>query len=120
MTKCREVLVVDDDGDIRASLSELLEDEGYRAPTAINGVEALDRLRQGVHPCVILLDLMMPVMNGLEFRALQKADPELAGIPVVIISAHARPADVDADAFLSKPVSVDRLLAVVERFCPGP
>ena len=114
---CRKVYVVEDDNDLRRTLGEALEAQGYAVVAAANGAEALAALRSDdVHPCLILLDLMMPVMNGYEFRKEQRADPALAGIPVVVISAHAR-AGVDADAFLPKPVALRRLLAVIARFC---
>src|SRR5919206_1695644 len=81
-----EVLVVEDDFAIRETLRELLEDEGYRVAWAANGKEALARLHERA-PRVILLDLMMPVMDGWEFRVAQQRDPALASIPVVVISA---------------------------------
>jgi CheY-like chemotaxis protein len=83
------LLVVDDDPAIRETLADLLQDEGYVVMTAINGKEALTRLRAGsARPCVILLDLMMPVMSGAEFYAEMRSDPALADIPVVVISAE--------------------------------
>ena len=114
---CRRVYVIEDDGDLRRTLGEALEAQGYDVVAAANGAEALAALRSdAVRPCLILLDLMMPVMNGYEFRKEQRADPALAEIPVVVISAHAR-GQVDADAFLPKPVALRRLLAVIESFC---
>jgi CheY-like chemotaxis protein len=115
------VLVVDDDADIREILVEVIEDHGYRASGAANGLEALQRLRGGMRPCLILLDLMMPVMNGPTFRAEQRRDPALAGIPVVVLSAY-RGAfdDVDAmgaKAILDKPVDLHRILRVIEDAC---
>ena len=111
------VCVVEDDVDLRRTLSEALEAQGYEVMVAANGAEALDALRQeATPPCLILLDLMMPVMNGYEFRAVQRADPALSGIPVVVISAHER-SGVDADDFLAKPVPLRRLLSVIQRYC---
>src|SRR5262249_1755713 len=81
------VLVVDDDSDIRGALCELLEDEGYRVVAASNGEEALVYLNSRERPCVILLDLMMPVMDGWEFRRQQQKDPRWSQIPVVVITA---------------------------------
>src|SRR5262245_23155992 len=81
------VLVVDDDEEIRNALTEFLSDEGYGVVSASNGREALASLREGVHPSVILLDLMMPVMDGWDFRAEQLRDPGLRDIPVVVITA---------------------------------
>jgi CheY-like chemotaxis protein len=115
------VLVVEDDPDIRATLCEALEDNGYATAGASNGVEALAYLRSGVEkPCLILLDLMMPVMDGQTFRAEQRADPELADIPVVVISAYR---DVEkyandlAAEYLAKPVRLDTLLETARKHC---
>jgi CheY-like chemotaxis protein len=114
---CRKVYVVEDDSELRHTLGEALEAQGYRVVATANGAEALAALRSDdARPCLILLDLMMPVMNGYEFRKEQRADPALAGIPVVVISAHARNG-FDADAFLPKPVALRRLLAVIARYC---
>jgi len=116
------ILVVDDDEDIRATMIELFEDHGYEAIGAIHGRDALERLRaQERPPCVILLDLMMPVMDGWEFRHQQRSDPALAAIPVVVISAYRhRPSvtELDAAEYLNKPVQFDNLLEVVRRHCP--
>src|SRR5690349_23695253 len=83
------VLVVEDDFDLRDALVPILEYEGHRVVSAANGKEALERLRTMPPPSLILLDLMMPVMDGEQFRAQQLRDPALASIPVVIVSAHA-------------------------------
>jgi CheY-like chemotaxis protein len=118
------VLVVDDDPDIRETLVETLEQEGYRAIPAQNGVEALVALRDGPPPCLILLDLMMPLMNGWQFRALQQHEPRWAGIPVVILSSadHAveQAASMGACAYLRKPVDLYRLLDTVQRWTGFP
>ncbi len=114
------VLVVDDDDAIRDSLSMLLEDEGYPVATASNGREALDYLHRGSRPCLILLDLKMPVMNGKEFRLAQQRDRLLSAIPVAVISAHVTKQvsmEIEADAFLPKPVDIDVLLQTVQRYC---
>jgi CheY-like chemotaxis protein len=118
----RMVLVVDDDEAIRESLSELLGDEGYRVQTAANGAEALSLLRppSQLRPCVILLDLMMPIMNGQEFYAEQQRDPTLATIPIVVISADkniALKATGFRGDFLPKPVRLDTVLGVLDRHC---
>ena len=116
------VLVVDDDLAIRESLTALLEDEGHRVRCAANGQEALAVLQQqdDGRAFVILLDLMMPVMDGVEFRARQLAEPALADIPVVLITASgpqiAR--SVPAQAVLHKPLRAEALLKTVARFCP--
>lgn len=112
------VLLVDDDFDLRDALVPILEYEGHRVVSAANGQEALDRLQSMAPPSVILLDLMMPVMNGEEFRAEQLRDPRLASIPVVVLSAHAyaeqRAAQIGARC-LKKPFDVDVLLDEVRR-----
>jgi CheY-like chemotaxis protein len=106
------ILVVEDDPDIRETLSEALGFEGYEVTAASNGREALDALRRGPRADVILLDLMMPVMSGWEFRRVQLDDPALAGIPVVVVSASA-PGNARPDRLLPKPFDIDDLLAVV-------
>lgn len=115
------VLVVEDDPDIRATLCEALEDNGYATAGASNGVEALEYLRSGAEkPCLILLDLMMPVMDGQTFRAEQRADAALADIPVVVISAYRdvdRWADELATEYLAKPVRLETLLETARKHC---
>ena len=106
------MLIVEDDADIRESLGDALEFYGYEVATAENGWDALRLLRSGLDPEVILLDLVMPVMNGWQFRKLQLADPSLAAIPVVVVSASA-PGDARPDRHLSKPFGIDDLLAAV-------
>ena len=116
MTKATQrVMIVDDDPDIRETLAELLHDEGFDVATAANGVEALDLLASGPLPNVILLDMMMPVMNGFEFRLAQKMAEELAPIPVLIITAGAdhRAGEMDAAAVLRKPLNLPRLLEAI-------
>ena len=118
----RTVLVVDDDAAIRDALSDLLGDEGYRVTTATNGAEALNLLRPPgeLRPCVILLDLMMPVMSGQEFYAEQQRDPALATIPTVVISADgnvALKAAAFGGEFLSKPVRLETMLGLLDRLC---
>ena len=110
----RSVLVVDDDTDIREAVAEVLAGEGYQVLGAGDGEEALTKCR-AFHPSVVLLDLMMPGMNGWEFRAEQKRDPELADIPVVGLSALEPRAGIDAEGFIRKPFEVDELIALVRR-----
>ena len=113
------VLVVDDDADIRDMIAQALELEGWRVVGAANGEEALRAARQGPRPDVILLDLMMPVMNGWEFMDAQREDAALATIPVVLISGDERLKEKAGKArvagFLKKPMDLVELLAVVER-----
>jgi CheY-like chemotaxis protein len=110
----KHILVVEDDSTIRLALTFLLEGEGYGVACAGNGREALDHLRQGEPPAVILLDLNMPVMNGWQFRHEQQQDPALAFIAVIVLSAEGDlpqvAAALDAVSYLSKPVEIDQLL----------
>jgi CheY-like chemotaxis protein len=113
------VLIVEDDEDLRDMMAQMLTIEGFEAATAANGREALDYLHATEKPNVILLDLMMPVMDGWEFRRQQKADPELAPVPVIILSAldQTRASPVDAEVFLKKPLDFSRLLELVRDHC---
>ena len=117
----RRVLIVDDEPALRETLAEILSDEGYQVSTAQNGMEALLRLERDPLPCVILLDLMMPVMDGWSFRARQARLPRLAGVPVCVFSAAddlGREAEsLSASGFLPKPVSVPELLNTLKRYC---
>lgn len=117
------MLVVEDDPDSRDALAGMLEDEGYEVMRAANGFEALRQLGNNEGRCnLILLDLMMPVMNGWDFRRKQKEAPTLASIPVVLMSAGARLAaatgDLDAAGYITKPVEMSDLLDTVRRYCP--
>ena len=113
------VLVVEDDADLRKSICTVLEDAGFTSRPAENGEVALERAREE-RPCVILLDLMMPIMNGWEFRSEQLRDPKLSSIPVVIMTADGRAADkartLHAD-YLRKPIHLDALLELVSDYC---
>jgi CheY-like chemotaxis protein len=116
-----EVMVVEDDQAIRESLTEVLAGEGFAVSWAANGAEALDLLHSARAPRLILLDLMMPIMDGWEFRRALRQDTALARIPVVIISAdHALPQKASAlavDGYLAKPFHLDALLSTVHRYC---
>jgi CheY-like chemotaxis protein len=115
----RLVLIVDDDNDIREVLGEVLAEAGYEVVGAKDGADALRVLRESATlPCIILLDLMMPVMNGYEFRTAQKNDAQLCAIPVILLSAGVRPdADaLDVAAILPKPVKIPALLEAVDRY----
>jgi CheY-like chemotaxis protein len=121
----RMVLVVEDDRDVREAITEILLESDYEALPAANGAEALERLRAAqVRPCVILLDIMMPAMDGWQFRSEQQRDAAMRDIPVVVLSAGADASEVaarmDAAGYLRKPIALERLLGVVQRFCPGP
>lgn len=115
------VLIVDDDEDLASAVCDALEEEGYSVARARNGQEALEQLRADGGACLILLDLMMPVMNGWEFRSAQLRDAALATIPVVLFTADPAPAqktrELAADGYLSKQVRPGELLGTVQRFC---
>ena len=118
------ILVVDDDEDVAHGLADLLEDEGFNVVIAADGRAALDHLRRGLRPCTILLDLMMPRMNGWEFRHEQLQDGDLKDIPIVVVTAarldpaaRAQLGDVD---LLPKPPSLPDLLAAVRGHCGEP
>jgi CheY-like chemotaxis protein len=112
---------VEDDDELRLALHDSLVAEGYEVATASNGAEALEVLRkdEAKKPAVILLDLMMPVMNGWQFITAQKNDPELAPIPVVVLSAVGsyvqNVAPIDVAAFMRKPFELDALLDTIHR-----
>jgi len=112
------VMIVDDDTDVRNAVSAVLKQRGYATAEAVNGRDALDQLRAGLRPGVILLDLQMPVMDGHAFSDACAQDPELASIPIVVVSSHTasavKLAATRARAYLSKPVPFDRLLAMIE------
>jgi two-component system response regulator MprA len=118
------VLLVDDEQDVLRALSELLESEGYKVVTATDGRDALERLHGGLRPDVILLDLMMPGMDGWDFRQEQLKDDDLGSIPVIVISAAGlsratvkdQLGDVD---FLPKPPAVQALLDAIGRRAGG-
>jgi len=114
--------VVDDDADIRELLTELLKDEGYSVESAANGQEALTWLVAGSsNPCVILLDLMMPIMNGWELGQRLRQLPRFADVPVIVISADrdvpAHAQELKVAAFLQKPLELRELLQTVQQYC---
>lgn len=122
--KCKSVLIVEDDRDIREALEDLLKSEGYNAYSAVNGKDGLEALKTIPGPCLILLDLMMPVMNGWEFMEAKKHDVVLATLPVVIVSALRSASALGNSNFptapagyLKKPVSMDSLLELVQQHC---
>jgi CheY-like chemotaxis protein len=120
MTTDHCILIVDDDADVRESIGDALEEEGYRVAGASNGKEALRLLKdEKLRPDLILLDIMMPEMDGWAFRAEQRKDPELAQIPVLVFTAYGSPKDVaqqlQAAGFVKKPLRLDDLLSMIER-----
>jgi CheY-like chemotaxis protein len=114
------VLLVDDNDDVREGLTQLIRAEGYQVETARNGREALQQLRH-THPCIILLDLMMPDMTGYEFRQAQLADDVLRHVPVVVYSAafdiREAAARMQAAAYAEKPIVLSRLMALIREHC---
>jgi len=112
------VLIVDDDEVTRDSLAELVALDGFVAATAPDGVEALEYLRHAQPPCVIILDLTMPKMDGWQFRAEQKKDSALAGIPVIVTTARssAEASTMEADAIFLKPLDVRLFLDVISHY----
>ena len=115
------VLIVEDDEDIARNLRDLLEGEGYMVTCARNGAVALEQLRGSPElPSLIFLDLMMPVMDGYQFRMEQERDPRIAWIPVVLMTAdgdiHAKKHKISGQMQISKPVEFYAILAAVQRF----
>ncbi len=122
MNTQHRVLVVDDDPDIRETLVEVLQESGFEAVGASDGVEALQQLRDPEDRwCVVLLDLMMPNMDGRAFRAEQLRDPQLSPIPVVVVSATAdlesTSEELQVAAHVTKPVALTDLVQLVSRVC---
>jgi DNA-binding response OmpR family regulator len=110
------VLVVDDESDIRQAIAEILSFEGFEVVSACDGADALDKARR-YHPELVLLDLMMPRMDGWEFRRAQMRDPEVSKIPVVVLSALG-PDAMDADGYVGKPFDLEELVTAVRRHVP--
>ena len=117
----KNVLIVEDDFDIRDLLVFVLNSNGYRATGVSNGLEAISHLRQTRETSLILLDLMMPIMDGWEFRQAQQGDPALGQIPVVLLSAIDEVRDhvgtLQAASYLRKPIDFSALLETVGRYC---
>ncbi len=113
------VLVVEDEEDLREMMCEALERDGYTVVGASDGQEALDALARIEHTCLILLDLLMPGMNGWDFFEAFQARKELAGVPVIVHSSAPSQAPVGVTGTLQKPLKLDQLLAVVKQYCSG-
>jgi CheY-like chemotaxis protein len=115
---CRSILVIEDDHDTRVSIRRALEAEGYFVFSATNGVGGLETLQRIKPPGLILLDLMMPLMNGQDFLKAKEADPEIAEIPVIVMSANRDFSNtVRVDRFLKKPLDLDLILEAVREYC---
>jgi CheY-like chemotaxis protein len=115
------ILYVEDDIDLRDSIALVLEQEGFRVVGAANGQTGLDYLRGSERTCLVLLDLMVPVMNGWQFMAEKTSDPALAPIPVVIVSGHSSVPQqarvLKATDYLVKPVDIPKLIEVAKTYC---
>lgn len=115
------LLLIDDHIDSRDALEELLRREGYTVETAGDGRQALNKLYNGLRPCLILMDLMMPVMTGFEFRQEQMRHPEFSGIPIIVYSGvtdvRQNAEQLEAAAYAEKPVAPDRLMTLVRQHC---
>lgn len=121
--KCKSILIVEDDCDIREAFEDFLTSEGFDVYTAMNGKEGLELLKRIPGPALIFLDLMMPVMNGWEFLEAQKGDHVIASLPVVVVSAlrsdsvlgkEQRPAQTAG--YLKKPISIDSITKIVSQY----
>lgn len=115
---CTTVLVVEDDNDIREVIIEILEAEGYQTLSASNGKEALELLEQTAKPCLVLLDMMMPIMNGRQFLDEVMKNSKLAPLPVLIVSAIADKTNTKGSiGYLKKPIDINVVLEVVGQYC---
>ena len=117
----KTLLIVEDDIAIRETFIEILESEGYSVVSAENGLEAVGVLQRGLKPSLILLDLMMPVMDGFSFRTRQMENSDWAGFPVMVLSAEVRMKDTldffKGSAYLQKPPDIDQLIQMVGENC---
>jgi CheY-like chemotaxis protein len=113
------ILIIEDDQEIREALEEILRFEGYEVGSVKNGKEGLDYLHKASAPSVILLDMMMPVMNGYQFLAAYQEEPSFSGIPVIVLSADNALEDklkqFQVRFFLKKPIELERLLELVKQ-----
>lgn len=116
----KKILIIEDDQSIRELLVELLEVEGYEVDCAVHGLEGINKLKNSSLPNLILIDLMMPVMDGYTFRAEQLKNPLWSDIPTVVMSAESTAKEkmksYNITAFLSKPVELDTILKTVAKF----
>jgi CheY-like chemotaxis protein len=119
MAKCRTVLVVDDDESIGEALELMLAFAGYHVETAVNGKDGIEQLSSIETPCMILLDLMMPAMDGWAFANALKGQMVLAPIPIVVITAFENKAQSigNAKEVIKKPIDIDKLLGLVDAYC---
>lgn len=114
------ILLVEDDPDIRESIALLLRDEGYRVFEAPDGQAGFDVLRTMPRPCIILLDMMMPVLDGHGFMELLRSDEVLVSIPVVVVSAGRSGVPAGIHKFLRKPFEIEALVHTIREYCDRP
>jgi CheY-like chemotaxis protein len=117
-TTNKTILIVDDDREFREALEEVVRAEGFQVETATSGMQALDKLRWGLRPCVVLLDLQMAVMNGWDFRAEQARDAALAAVPVIAMTAgYWKARDLgDYAGRITKPIDVQGLKTTLAKY----
>lgn len=118
----KSILIVEDDFDIRQSMSDILEDLGYKVFSASNGRAGIDHLQKMDElPGVVILDLMMPVLDGFGFRKEQVKDKRLSSVPTILLSADSRlpekAKDIGFEEFIKKPIDLDHLLSIAEKYC---
>lgn len=121
-THCQGLMIVDDSMDIRTLITYYFSKQGYTVLSAQNGLEALNLLKEAeVLPSLILLDLMMPVMDGVDFKREQKKETNISKIPVVVLSADIhienKTKDMEVQGFLKKPIDLGLIKATVEKYC---
>jgi CheY-like chemotaxis protein len=119
-TKAHTVLIVEDEEDLREMMREALERKGYRVVTAQEGEDALKKIDGIDQLCLVLLDLLMPGMNGWDFFAKMRERPELAQVPVIVHSSASSRAPAGVTRVLQKPILFDRLISVVREYCDSP
>ena len=118
-TERHTVLIVEDEEDLREMMKEALELKGYSVVTAEEGEDALAKLDSIGRICLVLLDLLMPGMNGWDFFAKFRERPELASVPVIVHSSAADRAPAGVTRVIQKPILFDRLISVVSEYCSG-
>jgi CheY-like chemotaxis protein len=114
------VLIVDDDADCVDALRFLLEDQGYHVDVARNGLQAIEHFESGGRPCVVILDLLMPVMDGLEFLDRRRMDPVIARTPVIVLTATDARLTSREEVVLRKPVDFGQLVEKISAACGTP